>query len=325
MPDLKTARAVARKIEVELIEGTYLDRRKVSRITFRTMAKRYLAHSKATKRSWRRDQTSLRALGKAFSTKRLADISVRDVEAYKVRRLTEVSPQSVRHELQCLCSVFRTAIEWGEAVANPAAKVRKPNPRNERLRYLSHKEEAKLMAQLARHLRPIVVLAIYTGMRESEVLGLTWDQVDMENELIHLQDTKNGRRRSIPMAKIVRQTLRKAPRHIRSPYVFCKISGHAYGRVDKGVRAACKRAEIRGVVFHTFRHTFASRMTMAGVHPFTLQELLGHSSLAMVRRYSHLSPAHRKAAISAMDSMAIGPAMDPADKAEAASGEKHDG
>jgi len=203
MPVKPTADRVACKIEVELIEGTYLDRKKISRTTFASMSAAYLKFSKASKRSWRRDRTSLRALGSTFGGQRLADIKPRAIDAYKAARLSEVSAQSVRHELQCLRHMFVKAIEWGDATENPALAVKKPPARNATIRYLSADEEARLFAQLAPHLVPIVTVAIYAGLRETEILTLRWCDVDFDNDIIHVEDTKNDRRRDVPMAKLV--------------------------------------------------------------------------------------------------------------------------
>lgn len=277
-PDKKLARLAAAKIEVQIAEGRYLDKRKVSKTSFRAASEQYLRWSKGTKRSWKRDRISLRALATTFGGTLLGQITTKQVEQYKIRRAGEVSPQTVNHELQCLRHLFTKAIEWGDADSNPALPVKKLPARNERLRYLSDDEEARLLAECSNHLRPIVTVALYTGMRESEVLGLRWADVDLENGIIHLEDTKNGRRRDVPMPRVARRTLADHPRHIRSPYVFTKVSGDPFGRVDKGMRGACERAEIQDVVFHTLRHTYASRLVMAGVDLLTVKELLGHPS-----------------------------------------------
>lgn len=304
MPDERTARRIAKKIEVEVMEGVYLDRRKVSRISFEAAARQYLDLSARTKRSHQRDQTCHRALLRTvFSGCRLSDVTVRQIEDHIAARLDDgVSAQTINHELQFLRNVFRKSIDWGEAHANPAAAVKKLPVRSTRVRYLSYEGEARLLSECSPHLRPMVALAIETGLREGEVLGLTWDDVDLVEGLLHIEDAKGGKRRDVPLSARATATLRSLPRHIRSPYVFHKkYTGKPYGRVDKGMRAATGRAKLKDVVFHTLRHTFASRMIMEGASERALMDICGWSSYAMVQRYTHLSPRHRKNAVAALD------------------------
>jgi integrase len=301
--DKKLAEIVLARRKVEIAENRYLDKRETPRTTFSEMAKKYLAWSKANKRSWDRDKDSLKPLKKAFGGKLLADISVESIEDYKAGRRAAVSAATTNRELALLKHLFSKAVEWGRATVNPARNVKLLREDNIRVRYLSSEEEAKLINKCAKHLRPMVTVALNTGMRQGEVLALRWDQIDLANGLILLDtSTKSGKRREIPINATLRATLERHPRHIRSPYVFCKPSGEPFGSVKKAFSGACGRAKLEGVVFHTLRHTFCSRLVMAGVDLVTVKELLGHSSLAMVLRYAHLSPGHRKAAVDRLDS-----------------------
>jgi hypothetical protein len=130
-----------------------------------------------------------------------------------------------------------------------------------------------------------VILALNTGLRLGELLGLTWERVDLSRGVIRLELTKNGRRREIPMNNATYGTL-------------VGLGPKASGRVFKtrylktAYNNAVEAAQLDDVTFHTLGHTFASWAVMRGFTLKELQELLGHSSLAMTIRYAHLAPEH---------------------------------
>lgn len=299
--DKKLAETVLAKRKVEIAEGRYLDKREIPRTTFREMARLYMEWSRANKRSWTRDRTSLTVLLEEFGSVRLASITTEAVERYQSKRLKVRKPATVNREIACLKHLFTKALAWDRTTVNPAKPVRLLPERNTKLRYLSREEHETLIAECSDHIRPMVVLALHTGMRRGEILGLRWDEVDLENDLLLLANTKSGQRREIPLNITAREVLARQPQHIRSPWVFCKPDGTRRGSVQDAFRNACNRAGLNDVVFHTLRHTFASRLAMSGVSLITLKELLGHSTLSMVMRYAHLSPEHSRAAVAMLD------------------------
>jgi len=138
---------------------------------------------------------------------------------------------------------------------------------------------------------PILILALNTGMRKSEILWLKWHDIDFKREVIHLYDTKNAEKR--------------VPKHPSSPYIFCDKKGQSYGDIKKSFLTAIEKSGIIDFHFHDLRHTFASQLVMSGVDLNTVRELLGHKSLEMTLRYSHLSPDHKKRAVDVL-SMRMG-------------------
>ena len=136
-------------------------------------------------------------------------------------------------------------------------------------------------------------------MRKGELFGLKWEQVNFEQGIITLHDTKNGERRDIPMDQTVKTTLKELER--RSEHVFCNEEGEAFVRVQKSFEAAVRESGIEDFRFHDLRHTFASNLVMAGEDLNTVRELLGHKDLTMTLRYAHLSPNHKTRAISVLD------------------------
>jgi integrase len=130
--------------------------------------------------------------------------------------------------------------------------------------------------------KPIVQLEMFSGGRS----------LDM---------TKNGERREVPINATLRGALKRIVRRVDSPYVFVDREGRRFKDVKRSFHSALRKVGIKDFRFHDLRHTFASQLFMAGVDITTVKELLGHKSLAMTLRYSHLAPAHKVNALAILD------------------------
>ena len=173
---------------------------------------------------------------------------------------------------------------------------------NRRLRFLAIEECQTLINCCPPHLKPIVQVALHTGMRKSEILNLRWEQVDLVHRFVLLDMTKNGERREIPIDTTLWNMLNEMPHSIESNYVFTGLkTGVPYKSVKKSFCAALKKAGISNFRFHDLRHTFASHLVMAGVDLTSVKELLGHTSLTMTLRYAHLAPSHKVKALDVLD------------------------
>jgi integrase len=305
----KAAERRLKKLETEAYEGKLFERKKPPQTTFEKMMELYLDWSKLNKRSWGRDVTSAGHLVAFFGGMKPAEIHPLLIERYKRERVERVSRRTVDIELACLKHVFTKAVEWGHAAENPVRKVRLFKPRNERTRFLSEVEIVRLLEACADYFRPVVLTAVHTGMRRGELLGLKWEDVDFAAGFVNLKRTKNGDPRSVPMDDTVLEALKTLKKKSSSEYVFVqKGDGTRPLRdVRKPLKRALDKAGLKDVVFHTFRHTAASHLVMKGVDLKTVQEILGHRTLVMTQRYSHLSPAHMRDAVRTLDS--IGRAM----------------
>ena len=207
-------------------------------------------------------------------------------------------------ELACLKNVFTMAIKWCKASENPVKQVRLIREDNGRTRFLTEEEEARLLAHCRAELRSIVIAALHTGFRKSELLSLTWGNVDFRHLLITVRAAyaKNGEARSVPMTSMLTETL-KTIRINGDPTapVFRARDGSWYRDISTAFATAVRRAGIVDFTFHDLRHTFASRLVMAGVDLTTVKELMGHKHIAMTLRYAHLSPGHKRSAIAVLD------------------------
>lgn len=187
------------------------------------------------------------------------------------------------------------AVDWGKAKENPVRKVKFFKESKPRTRFLSEEELARLLSVSSPRLQAVITIAVNTGMRKSELQNLKWEDVDFQSGIITLNETKNGETRYIPMNDTVRQSL-DSLRQASSEYVFVKHDGTPYD-VKQSFLTALKKANISEIVFHSLRHTFASHLVMSGVDLNTVRELLGHRSMVMTLRYSHLAPQHKQDAV----------------------------
>jgi integrase len=222
-----------------------------------------------------------------------------EAEAYLKKIQTPIRPATVNRELSLLKHMFSMAIEWGKCKENPAKKVKKLKGEVKRVRFLMPDGVQALLSNCADYLKPIVTLAVHTGMRKGELLGLKWQQVSFEQGIITLHDTKNSERRDIPMDETVKTTLKGMEK--KRNHVFCDGEGETFVRLQRSFEVALKKSGIEDFRFHDLRHTFASNLVMAGEDLNTVRELLGHKDLTMTLRYAHLSPNHKTKAINILD------------------------
>lgn len=212
----------------------------------------------------------------------------------------ERSPATVKRYLMVLSHLFTIATkEWGWVESNPVTNVMKPKEPKGRVRYLKEDERDRLLEACAEsrspHLYPAVVIALWTGMRRGEILGLRWEDVDFERSRVTLHDTKNADRRVVPMvgpaldALMKHRTLRSGPRDLVFP---AQSDPRQPADIRNAWESAVKRAELENFRFHDLRHTAASYLAMSGASLAEIAEVLGHKTLSMVKRYAHLSEGH---------------------------------
>ena len=121
-----------------------------------------------------------------------------------------------------------------------------------------------LVVACSPHLRPIVVSALNTGMRKSEILGLKWQDIDFRAETITVHRTQNNEPRLLPVNQTLYDELHHLPRGLHTPYIFCHENGDRYDTVKRSFKNACRKAAIVDFRFHDLRHTFASHLVMNG-------------------------------------------------------------
>lgn len=243
----------------------------------------------------------------------LRRLTVEKIAAFEERRMTQVSVYTVRNELACLRHLLRLSYKKWKYI-NDVPEIEMPKAPKGRTRFLNEQEIPRLLEACSRsknkHLRAIVTLAINTGMRKGEIMGLTWERVDLARDMgfgatITLNDTKNGEPRGVPLNKQAVAALASVePDHARREgRVFKRSNGDDYGAIRTAWELALARAGIKNFRFHDLRHTCASYLTMRGRPMKEIQEVLGHKSLAMTLKYSHLSPKHLRTAVESLDGL----------------------
>jgi integrase len=237
-----------------------------------------------------------------FGTKRLDDITPLLIEKYKQKRSGEVKPGSVNRELILLKYMLNLAVSWGKLGATPMKGVRMLRVDNFPERILSRQEEEVLLKASCDHLKPVILTALHTGMRLTEILTLKWDQVDLDQRVITILFSKNGRIRKIPINAVLMAIFKGLREKSTTPFVF--VVGEAKCPVSSmrtAWLAALRRSGIAHCRFHDLRHTFASRLVAAGVDLVTVKELLGHSTITMTIRYSHSAPESKQKAVAMLE------------------------
>jgi integrase len=298
------------KRKVEIMEGKFIDRKKVLKIKFDDFAQEYLdLYCKPNCKSWKTThEGNLNILKRSLSGMYLHEITPIVVEKFKLDRLKEVNKKgkplnsaTINRQLNVLKGLFRCAIDWGKFKGeNPVRKVKTFKENNARLRYLESEELVTLLSNCHDHLKAAVIVAVYTGMRRSEILGLKWKDCDFKRNIIYLWITKNGEKREVPMSEAVKKALINVSKNPESEFIFCNKVGAQIKDIKKSFFTAVQKSGIKDFHFHDLRHTFASYMVMNGTDLNTVRELLGHKSLTMTLRYAHLSPNHKT---QAMDSL----------------------
>jgi integrase len=227
----------------------------------------------------------LNNMSEIFGNKLLSEIDEEDF--YKFINTKKLNTSSIKTYKIILKAVITEANEAGYNVADLKIKIAKKNII--RVRYLTE-EEAERLIHNSGKLRLLVIMALSTGMRKMEMLNLTWQNIDFTAKLIHIEESKNGERRSIPISDSLLKELQKQENKEPTEKIF-KI------KYLDSFLTVLKKSNIKNFHFHDLRHTFASWLAMKGVSLYTIKELLGHKSILMTQRYAHLSPDSRFAAV----------------------------
>lgn len=231
-------------------------------------------------------------------------------------RGTKRSPSTVVRYMTSLSYAFSIAMkEWGWIDDNPFRKVQKPSESRGRIRFLDSLERERLLEACKNssnsYLYLIVVLGISCGMRYSEIINLTYTDLDLIKGRITLHHTKNGERRVIPLAGLAYELLKKHERirRLDTNLLFPRQKGQKPQKpinLRSSWQKVLKEAAISNFKFHDLRHSCASYLAMNGASLAEIAEVLGHKTLAMVKRYAHLSEAHTASVITKMNEKIFG-------------------
>jgi integrase len=286
-----------------------------SKEKFAGIIARYLKHQRArlALRSYQREDGIISTqLVPYFGEMKLAEIRRGDVQKYITRRSEEVSAASVVKEVNVVKHILGLAVEWELIAVNHAHRLKAPKPAAGRVRYLQPTELRAVLEACPDWLRPIAALAVSTGMRRGEILGLRWLDIDHAGNRVMLPQTKNGEGRIVYLNKLAQQALGSVTSEGTKPgdRVFSE-SQMVGDYVTQTFSKACREVGIVDFTFHDLRHTAASWMRMRGADIHTVAQVLGHKDLRMAARYQHLSPAFVSDAVGLLDSAFADPGKLP--------------
>lgn len=288
----RQAEEYERKIKTQIAANKFLGVPLMKQMVFEKLCEEYLAFSKAHKRvqSLRRDRTSINNLLSAFVGQLVSEIRAHDMEKYIVTRSEmKVKPATINREISCIKHMFTKAVHWGYLTETPLRSVRKLREPPGRTRYLNDDEIKRLLYCCPQHIKPVVITALYTGMRKGEILNLEWSDIDLAKRSIRVRDSKNHESRHVPINDILYTTLIKLPHEVSHGYVFSGKHGKPIRSIQNAWERTLRNANISDFRFHDLRHTFASHLAMLGIDLQQIRELLGHKTIVMTMRYSHLS------------------------------------
>ncbi len=284
-------------------------------VTFGEALDRYKAHAKVqvpSYHSYTKPALNVWDAGIPSATP-LARVTPAMIDVIKLKRAEEVKKCSVDRNLQVLRRLFNWCIEQGLAVENPVKRVKFFRADTRRLRYLTKDEFARLLEAAGKvmrspHLGAAIALAVFTGLRRGNLLGLRWEWIDWTNRVVRVPTTKSGKPLAIPLNATAHDVLRGLwESGGDAPYVFAHEkgpnSGEAVHDLKKGFHAALADAGIDDFRWHDLRHTFASWLVMRGASVRAVGELLGHHTMQMTMRYAHLSPGFLSTEIGLLDGM----------------------
>ena len=308
---LSDAQRWAEDTEATLRSGGYIGDTPPNDMAFDKALDRYELEVSSQKRpnTRTREITSANILRKTFTGLSLRGITPAQVAAFRDKRLKTVGPSTIQKDLALLSHLYTIArTEWALEVNNPVASTRKPAKPDGRLRLLS-KDEARHLLEICKNSRneklyPFVQLLLHTGMRPSEAAGLIWGQVNIDKRIIDLTITKTKPRRvplTIMAVEILLQIMPEQCNKTFPVFLPLKTSTTVQRRPNLFFRRAfdnaVNKAEIEDFHMHDLRHTAASYLLMAGVDLRTLADILGHSTMQMVQRYTHLLDEHKLKAV----------------------------
>jgi integrase len=314
----KFAEKVLAKAIAEVAEHRFLDIRPDVKTTFEELATEYRKHIQH-RAHFRKDDNRLKQLEKQFKGKLLVEITTLEVDRYR-QKVTPRGKIAWNRLRSMLHHMFEMGKRWGMCEHNPVSAVERYKESAGKTRFLSPKDEllrfiaAASQPDLPSDTYALLVTAIFTGLRKSELFRLKWTEVDFTTSTIHVNRLAKSRRsREVPMAAPVREALLdQQSRTGKLPYVFCTSAGKPFKDRRETLENVLARAGITDFTWHDLRHCFASYLAMAGVDLIRIKELLGHSDVKMTLRYAHLSPSFVRESVQRLDRLLL-PATPPED------------
>lgn len=283
----------SRQIESEIDRGIFLDRTEADRTTVSELLCRYQKEVTPKKKSAAREVSRLKILSDYLGHFSASSLQSMHIANFRDSRIKQgLSGATVLKDINTLSHVIDTAIkEWGlPLINNPVKLIRKPSGGKSRNRRLSRHEESALLCACRKSkalmLEPMVMFAIETGMRLSEMLNLKHEDVNFQKCIAVLYQTKNGESRTVPLSSKALSILTNLPIHIKYDRFFWEWS--RTDSFEHTWQRAVKKSGVVDLKFHDLRHEATSRFFEKGMSMMEVSAITGHKTLQMLKRYTHL-------------------------------------
>lgn len=289
----KLAEKILAKRLTDITEERFFPTKKDDKVLFRELAKKYWKiHGGKTKSAPKLIYT-IRQLCNYFGDIRARDISPERVQEFYNQKMADTTPSTANRHFTLLRAIFNKALKLkfyhGE---NPCIGVAREKENPPRTRYLTANEIVAFINAAPMRSKALFACAIYTGMRQGELLNMDWKDIDLDANMIYILKSKSGKKREVPILSSLKEILVGL-----GPKGRGKVFSLTIPQIRHDFQQTLLLSNITGVRFHDLRHTFASHFIMNGESISTLQCILGHSSETLTHRYAHLSPTFLRKSI----------------------------
>ncbi|MDR2427221.1 MAG: tyrosine-type recombinase/integrase [Endomicrobium sp.] len=298
----------AKDLQLEFLHKNTTGAKKLFNITLQAYLKEYLNYSETNKRpnSYRKDKYTIDNILNLTKINLLKDITPKHIEEYKTHRSKKIKPISVNRELQSVKAIFNKAVEWKYLQESPTKSVKYIKQPIRPPRFLNEEEVKNLLKTATGFYKDMIIIALYTGFRISEVYYLQWQDVDFDKNLIsvnpkHDFTPKDYEFRSIPINANLKGYLLKIKPASAKNNDYIMPSRKPINTIFTAIPKIFKKAGIKNASFHTLRHTFASHLVINGISLYTVSQLLGHSKIETTMIYAHLSKDHLKNSVDSLN------------------------
>lgn len=295
-PNHKAAQRLLNRVETAILDGRWRDLKaelegNCDVPSVEEFCRRFLnEYCKTRLRSWKRYELSFKSLNKHLGNVLLRDFRRELLHKYVRIRTQEVSPGTVNRDIAAISKMFSYALECGLVETHPLVKfpkLKQPEKSFQPISLLQFHALVEVMPE--KSLQALIAVMGETGIRLQEALKLKWRNVDLQNRIVTLEETKNGKVRQVPLSDYAVSWLSRLVHYIKRPYVFIsKRSGDRWCNPTKPFKEACKKVGIT-IGFHDLRRFRTTRWLMSGVDVRTVKELLGHSEISTTMRYASVT------------------------------------
>lgn len=274
--------------------------------TFKFLCDFYLQYSRANKKSYKQDKSRVALISTYFNKyKFISDIKPNDIEKFKIYLLNENKGKTtINRYLEILSKMFNIAIDNEWTNKNPIKRNSKFPIKNYTVRYLKKDEEERMFKVCPDYFKPILILALQTGLRKTNIRLLKWSNIDMNFRMIEITENKGNKHIKIYMNDLLYKTFKELPR-LDEEYVFINpVTNKFYGDTSfsQEWNKIRKNAGIEDFRFHDLRHTVGTRLAEKNVPVPVIKDLLAHSDVKTTMRYVHTATMEMQKAMDILNS-----------------------